>query len=156
MHKLILSLLAICFMTLGSACSRSAETGQFRAVDSSCWRYGDTLSYNIATADSVWHGDIAIVVRHAASYPFSNLWLEIGYPPNDSIKPDTLDIVLADDFGNWLGRGLGLSFQRTDTVVRGVTVTSPADFYVRHIMRSDCLSDIEQIGLIFIPSENLY
>lgn len=156
MHKIFIALFSIYVLCLGACSTNTNETGRFLPVDASCWKYGDTLKYKVESADSVWQGDIAIVVRHAASYPFSNLWVELGYPPQDSLKADTLNIVLADDFGNWYGRGLGLSFQLIDTIARNVELTSPAELSVRHIMRSDCINGIEQIGLIFVPTKNEY
>ena len=57
--------------------------------------------------------------------------------------------MLADDLGNWYGRGLGLSYQYIDTVIRSISLTAPAELSLRHIMRNDKLTDIEQIGIIF-------
>ncbi|MDE6368310.1 MAG: gliding motility lipoprotein GldH [Muribaculaceae bacterium] len=137
------------------SCGQQKECGTFHAVDAYGWLYGDTLRYELAPADSdsVWTGDIAVAIRHAASYPYSNLWMELSFPPSDSITPDTLNIQLADAYGNWLGHGLGLSFQRVDTVLRNITLPTPATLSLRHIMRSDRLTDIEQVGLIFISND---
>lgn len=136
-----------------SACNGSKETGEFHPVDADGWKYGDTLSFNIDAPDSVVCGDLAVVVRHTAAYPYSNIWLEINYPQTDSIESDSINVVLADDFGNWLGRGAGLSFQRADTVVKNITLTMPSAISLRHIMRVDNLTDIEQIGVIFIAKD---
>ena len=151
MHKIISSIIAFVITILTISCTHTDETGQFRAVDSNCWKYGDSLLFRFNAPDSVWQGDIAIVVRHAASYPYSNLLIELGGQIDGDIAVDTFNIMLADDFGNWLGRGSGLSFQRVDTIVRNVSLSAPSDLYVRHIMRADCITDIEQIGLIFSP-----
>ena len=148
-------LIAIAVFLLSSACTGWNEAGEYHPVDVSGWEYGDTLRFNIESADSVMHGDLAVVVRHTASYPYSNIWLEINYPQADSIVSDSINIVLADDYGNWLGRGAGLSFQRVDTVLRDITITTPATVSVRHIMRVDKLSDIEQLGVILTPQDRL-
>lgn len=150
MRKLLDILLVAVVISIAAACS-SDERGDFQAVDASGWAYGDTLSFNLNADDSVRHGDIAIVIRHTAAYPYSNIWLEVNYPTADSIATDTVNIALADNLGNWYGRGLGLSFQRADTVIRNITLTSPAAITLRHIMRTDLLSDIEQVGMIFYP-----
>ncbi|MDE5594718.1 MAG: gliding motility lipoprotein GldH [Muribaculaceae bacterium] len=146
-------LLAMAFFTLLSACSGFKETGEYHPIDAEGWAYGDTVHFNIESPDSVIRGDIAVVVRHTAAYPYSNIWLEINYPQQDKTVSDSVNIVLADDFGNWLGRGAGLSFQRVDTVLRDVTLSTPTDVTLRHIMRVDRLSDIEQLGVVFIPYE---
>lgn len=137
------------------SCGQQKESGKFHAVDASGWLYGDTLQYELVSvdSDSVWTGDIAVAIRHAASYPYSNLWLELSFPPSDSITADTLNVLLADAYGNWLGRGLGLSFQRVDTVLHNITLPIPTTLSLRHIMRSDRITDIEQIGLIFISND---
>ena len=154
MLKFYPTLLTIVFIVLLSSCIHSDEAGVFHPIDSAGWQYGDTLNFRLEETDSLWHGDIAVVVRHSAAYPYNNIWLELSYPPTDSITPDSVNIILADDFGHWLGRGLGLSYQKVDTVIRDLTLSS-ANIGLRHIMRNDKLTDIEQIGIIFKPTGKL-
>ena len=137
------------------SCSRQKEAGDFHAVDADGWFYGDTLRFDLPMngTDSIWHGDIAVAIRHSAAYPYSNLWMELSYPQTDGLHADTLNVLLADLYGNWQGRGLGLSFQKVDTIVHDITLSLPATFSLRHIMRSDKLTDVEQIGLIFISKD---
>lgn len=151
--KNLILLIATAIIGFLSACNGSTETGEFHSVDADGWKYGDTLSFNIEAPDSVICGDIAIVVRHTAAYPYSNIWLELNYPQSDRIVSDSINVVLADNFGNWLGRGAGLSFQRADTIVRNISLTTPSEITLRHIMRVDNLTDIEQIGVIFISKD---
>ncbi len=150
MRKLLTVILAALVLSCG--CKPSDPDGDFTAVNAEGWAYGDTLGFVLQTADSIWSGDIAVAVRHTAAYPYSNVWLEVSYPAGDSVIADTLNIILADEFGNWRGRGLGLSFLQLDTVIHGLTVNTPAPINLRHIMRTDLLTDIEQIGLIYIPA----
>lgn len=152
MNRLLQLVVTLVVMAVAFACSTSDERGCFVAVDPSGWNYGDTLRFDLGTAeDSVVDGRLALVVRHAAGYAYSNLWLEVSYPPSDSLKPDTFNIRLSDSFGNWYGKGLGLSYQLTDTVGRKLKLSAPATLSVRHIMRVDRLEDIEQIGLLILP-----
>ena len=152
MKNLFLAVAAM-FLSAMSACKGTSEAGEFQPIDVDGWKYGDTVTFNIDVPDSAACGDLAVVVRHTAAYPYSNIWLELNYPQNDKITTDTVNIVLADDFGNWLGRGAGLSFQRADTVVRNISLTPPSAVNVRHIMRVDNLTDVEQIGVIFIAKD---
>lgn len=152
MSKLPLWIAALAVMALCYACTSSDEHGSFAAVNVDGWNYGDSLQFVLGEPeDSIIEGNLAIVVRHSASYDYSNLWLEVSYPQTENISPDTFNIRLSDSFGNWYGKGLGLSFQQTDTVGRKLKLTSPATLSVRHIMRTDRLEDIEQIGLFIIP-----
>lgn len=152
MNRNLLSASLLVILTATAACSTRDECGSFAAVDAGGWNYGDSLQFVLnMPEDSVIEGNLAIVVRHSASYDYSNLWLEISYPTVEGLSPDTFNIRLSDSYGNWYGKGLGLSFQQTDTVGRRLKLASPATLSARHIMRVDCLEDIEQIGLYIIP-----
>lgn len=136
-----------------AGCSQSSESGSFAPVDASGWAYGDTLRLVIEPTgeDSTAEGRLAIAVRHTADYAYSNIWLEVSYPPADSLRPDTFNIRLADSYGNRYGKGLGLSYQYCDTTSRRVSLRTPAALSIRHIMRNDLLENIEQIGIVVIP-----
>lgn len=137
-----------------ASCSRRTDYSEYRNIDASGWSYGDTLVYETALADSVQRGDLAVVVRHSDAYAYSNIWLEIDTDSADSIAADTFNVELADIYGNWHGRGLGLSYQCADTVMRGIELRDSSRITVRHIMRVESLPNIEQIGIVFIPEHN--
>lgn len=142
----ILPLLTIC------ACSVSGEQGHFQSVGPDGWLYGDTVSHRIEVADStdtLVCGKIALAVRHTDAYEYSNLWVEVSYLGADTLCRDTFDVRLADEYGRWLGTGIGVGFQKVDTLTGKVAVDPRHPLQVRHIMRNDTLADIEQIGLIF-------
>lgn len=139
--------IAVC---LASGCSRS-ETSGYTSIDPKGWVYGDTVYFQPSDSDSVClrRGDIMVVVRHTNAYQYSNIWLRLDYAGPDTIHTDTVNLRLADDFGTWYGKGLGVSFQCVDTVARDVAVDVSQPIKVTHIMRVDTLADIEQVGLIF-------
>lgn len=153
MHKSLLVLTAAALIMI-SSCTDNSRSGQFHPIDADAWLYGDTLSFTAECNDTVWHGDIAVAIRHTASYPYSNIWLEISYPDLKPIVRDTVNIRLADNLGNWYGHGSGLSFQCVDTVARNLTLPSPVTVNLRHIMRTDRLTDIEQVGIMFQSTDN--
>ncbi len=126
------------------------EQGRFVALPAEGWAYGDTVAFDSLCADSVATGRLAVSVRHTNAYLYSNLWLELTTPQGDSVRRDTINMPLADDFGRWYGRGVGVSFATIDTLPGSYTLLRQRPVYVRHIMRCDTLGDIEQIGLVFI------
>lgn len=136
----------------------------FCALPADGWAYGDTVAFEVRKAAAPSHGRLALVVRHTDSYAYGNLWLEVSYPQRGTVRPDsvaaaadtlvrdTVNVVLADDYGRWLGRSSGVSHIVTDTLSAAYEYSdSLARVYVRHIMRCDRLPDLEQIGVIFIP-----
>ena len=150
-YKAYVALAAVAVMIAVASCVRKIEYSEYRNVDGAGWEYGDTLVYEAALGDSVQRGDLALVVRHSDAYAYSNIWLEIDTDSRDSIAADTFDIELADIYGNWHGRGLGLSYQCVDTVLRGIELRDSSRITVRHIMRLETLPNIEQVGVVFIP-----
>lgn len=138
-------------MCLG-ACSPGHNTySDFRNLPKEGWAYNDTIMFIPSITDSVAQGDLSIALRHNNNYHYSNLWVEINYPLNDStIKSDTINITLADIYGKWHGKGIGPSFQIEKMVSENLNINKGDYFSIRHIMRVDTLLDIEQIGLFFI------
>lgn len=126
---------------------------EYRNLPSEGWRYGDTLVFTPVHPDSLCRGRIVIGVRHGNDYPYSALWLETVTEEGGRRLTDTLEIRLADRFGSWQGRGIGASFQMADTVGRSFVHRSGSKVRVRHIMRTDTLNGLSQVGVFFIEQK---
>lgn len=116
------------------------------------WKYGDTLKFTPVHPDSVCAGKLVVGIRHGNDFPYTSLWLETTVGDGGHEKTDTLAIPLADSFGRWSGRGIGASFQTTDTVGGTFLHVSGSEVKVRHIMRADTLRGVEQVGIFFVPA----
>ncbi len=141
-----------------AGCSRPTPPGEaagFHSIPASGWAYGDTLEFEPTPeqAAAAGTGRIAIAVRHTNGYLYSNLWLELAtpVPGTDSMRLDTVNIPLADVYGKWYGRGVGVSYVAVDTLAGTYGYDSARPARLRHIMRVDTLPDVEQIGLILFP-----
>lgn len=155
-HKLRYSLPWAALLLLCGACSYNPnDYSCFSNIDSSHgWRYGQCFVYMPEIDDSIARGQLQILVRHSNDYPYSNLWVELqSWQSADSGRLhavcDTFCIELADIYGNWLGKGLGASFQKTDTVYADFELANGSPLKLRHIMRPERVTGIEQTGLIF-------
>lgn len=157
MSRKIYAFAAILTLCLGACAPGHNNYSHFFTLPANGWAYSDTLTFLPSMDDSVATGNVAIAVRHSAVYPYANLWLEISSDGDPlagmSQICDTVNIRLCDRTGRWLGRGMGVSFQISDTLHRHYTLADSVPLYVRHIMRVDTLYDIEQIGLIFVPDK---
>ncbi|MBD5276340.1 MAG: gliding motility lipoprotein GldH [Bacteroides sp.] len=152
MRPLLLAIAAAIACTFLAGCGRDGDSrvvfSAFRSVSPGGWRFTDTLCIpmHLMTDTAAVRGDVAVTVRHSVEYPYSNLWLELLLPADTAAA----NVELADVFGSWHGSGMGLTYERTDTVLRGV-VLSPADtIRIHHLMRVDTVPGIEQIGIFFI------
>ncbi len=151
MKRLLPALILGAAAALAGCSQPEGSYAAFSALPGSSWPYPDTLLIEPSLPDSVAVGRLAVAVRHTNGYEYRNLWLEISTPMLDTLVTDTVNIGLADDYGRWYGRGIGVSYVTTDTLPGSYCLTRGSAVRVRHIMRVDTLRDIEQIGLIFIP-----
>jgi gliding motility-associated lipoprotein GldH len=147
--------LAATALIAAAACSRHAnDFSQFGNIDPEGWRYTTSYVFTPEIEDSLTHGTLSLAVRHSNDYPYRNLYLEVSYWQADScLKTDTVNVQLADIYGNWLGGGLGTSFQKADTLCSNFPMLNHSVIKVRHVMRPDVVTGVEQIGLMFYQHE---
>lgn len=128
----------------------------FAGIDTDGWLYTSPCIFNVDTLrDSMASdGKMLVTVRHSKDFSYANVWLELAYSEADStLRRDTLNITLADAFGRWQGRGLGLAMEVTDTLESPYTISRGGKLSLRHIMRLDTLEGIERVGVVFIPAQ---
>ncbi len=145
----IASAIAIVALALTACVKYQPAHSEWQTISAGGWPYGDTLRFNADRADSAAVSGVALAVRHTDSYAYSNLWLEVAYTHADSTVADTFNLVLADEFGRWHGKGSGVTFQFTDTVALSRRPDTASVIVVRHIMRVDTLQGIEQVGIAY-------
>lgn len=141
--------LAVILALLLWACGdRHREYAGFTELPAEGWAYGDTLVFYPEVADSIAVGALSVTVGHNTRYRWSNLWLEVSYPAGKGVVRDTLEMVLADDYGHWLGTGAS-SYLLTQALPKRHRISRGTPVAVRHVMRTDTLRDIERVGLSF-------
>jgi gliding motility-associated lipoprotein GldH len=151
---LAVGLLAVLTMALCSSCSApSNDYAEYINLPQEGWKYGDTLRFTPVHPDSICRGRLVVGIRHENDFPYTSLWLETTLEDGGKRRVDTLEIPLADDFGSWTGRGIGASFQATDTLPGSFLHRSGAKVKIRQIMRCDTLTGISQVGIFFVPTK---
>ena len=120
------------------------------------WLYSEPVTMSVDTLrDSIARDGILLLsLRHTDGYEYSNLWLELSYINEDTtVVADTLNLILADNYGRWNGHGSGPSLQITDTVSKSFTLRRGMELKLRHIMRLDTLANIERVGIVYITKD---
>lgn len=141
---------AMCAATVCAGCSPAGNSfSSYEFLPQDGWRYGDIIEFRPEMADSTATGVLTLSLRHTNDYAYSNLWLEVSVRDSSQQFTDTINVVMADRLGRWLGRGIGTDFQSTDTIAQRIRMNRGTEIKVRHIMRVDNLTDVEQIGIAF-------
>ena len=147
-----LPVMTVILMTVMLACSpdpnRYSSYHDISLADG--WAYTDTLNYIPVHTDSVTTGEYWICVRHSNNYPYANLWLEMTYDDAAGLHhTDTVNMTLADTYGNWQGQRLGLHYQHKVKVTERVGHVIGTPVRLRHIMRVDTMREIDLVGVEF-------
>jgi len=149
---LIVVLLAgFCFFC--SSCGDSSHYERYHPIEDRYWDKEQEYFFTFDVTDISRPYDISIEVRNNNLYPYQNLWLFCTEEtPSGEQKKDTVECILADDYGKWLGKGISL-FQ-SSTPLHAQYKFREAGTYTfsfRQGMRNDQLPGIQAVGLRVIP-----
>lgn len=148
----ILAAIAILWVAVASCSDGKRDYSRWTDLPACGWAYGDTIS--LLPVDTTLHDNDSLVRRplrlglaHSNSYPYSNLWLEVTYHGGVGSYRDTLNVVLADVYGRWLGSGFGANYQHEIVLNPRADIDVTRLVTVRHIMRVDTLRGLDRIGV---------
>ena len=97
--------IAILFL---SSCGKNVLLSKYEKLPEDGWETKNKLSFEVDVQDKSAYHNVYLTVRHADSYPFSNLFVFLTTKyPNGKISIDTLECILADQKGQWKGDGAG-------------------------------------------------
>ena len=84
------------------SCNNNIVFEDYSAFKNQTWNADSSVVFNYFIADTICENQIVIKVRHTTDYEFQNLFLFIK-----AEKTDTLELLLANKEGKWLGKGVG-------------------------------------------------
>ena len=146
LSKLFLSLL---FATVVISCDSNKLYEENLPVDDDGWHYDDIKSFQFDITDTLSPLNLYINVRTSTDYAFSNLfmYLHSDYPNGYSDK-DTLEFILAEPSGKWLGESSGTVVENKIMIFKGGRFTTPGtyEFRLEHAMRQKVLPEILDVG----------
>ena len=84
------------------SCNNNIVFEDYSAFKNQTWNADSGAVFNYFITDTICKNEIVIKVRHTTDYEFQNLFLFIT-----AEKTDTLELLLANKEGKWLGKGIG-------------------------------------------------
>lgn len=107
------------------------------------------VTFTVPIEDTINHYNVYINIRNADDFDYGNLYLFIDITaPNNATERDTINCILADNNGKWLGQGLGdiwdnkILFKYNTRFRKG-----DYTFKLTQAMRVDKLPQIMDVGL---------
>lgn len=145
----ILPILLIGMLAL-IGCQQTTVYSKFHSIPINGWHQDSILNYEVNVPDSTLNYEILILIRHTTQYPYQNLWLFVDeYTDSLLLHRDTVEAMMADDFGRWYGKGINqceLPLRYT-TAYRFVQKNNNR-ITIQQGMRTPALTGITDVGLI--------
>ncbi len=146
--KILIPLLLVAMLFL-AACNRTTLFTQ--AVNfHDLWPKDKAAKFVVPVKDTLSPFNFYINIRHTGKYRYSNLYLFMQTRfPNGTYTRDTLEIILANVQGKWLGKGWGEI--KEDRILLKPKLRFPMsgdyEFLIWQAMRIDTLKAIRSVGI---------
>ncbi len=138
------------FVFLFSGCGNEAFYEEFSIVEQGKWDMNDIREFRFHISDISASYNLIYTIRNTTDYPYSNLYLFAAmYFPDHKIVRDTIECLVADKYGNWLGKGFG-KFRENRFLVKEMFIFPDTGNYlltVEQAMRDTILPGITDVGL---------
>lgn len=144
-------------LTLLVGCGRKEIFNSFVSIPQTGWNQDSLAVFriNVSNVDQAY--DIFMQIRNDSRYPNSNLWLFIDVvSPDGHLQRDTIECMLADVNGRWLGSGWGSLYTLKWPYRLQTRFAQPGTytFRVNHGMRQEDIEGIKNLGMLVLKSRN--
>ena len=133
-----------------TACDPDRVFDNTVAVEGPGWNRDSVFHYSVEITDTLQLNNFYISIRNNTDYPYSNIYLFVTTTfPNGHSTTDTIECILADKDGRWLGKGSG--HIKDNLIMLQPNLRFPLagnyHFYLEQAMRDTVLVGIEDVGL---------
>ena len=139
------------------SCNTKTVFDQSVQLPSKGWYKNDAVSFNVNISDSLTNYIFGLNIRNTTDYRYSNLYIFlITEFPNGNISQDTIECILANKEGKWIGKGWGNIKENQIILKSGIRfpLAGNYNFIIHQAMRVDTLTGISDMGLNIVKEDN--
>jgi gliding motility-associated lipoprotein GldH len=126
-------------------------------VSETAWNVNDKFKADIVVEDTSSSYNFYINIRNTTDYKNSNFFLFIKTKfPNGQQAIDTLECLITDGEGKWLGKGNG-KIKDSKILLKHAAIfpmKGSYQFEIEHAMRDETISGIKSVGLRIEKNKN--
>lgn len=151
MNRICSFLLAMLAVFVVSCTGGNVVYDEYVSLAKANWDKDSLAVFRTDIQDSTSLYDVFVQVRNDNDYAFANLWLFVDIvSPDGRMRRDTLECILANPDGSWLGGGWGSLYSMRCPYMSAVKFSRPGAYTFRFTqgMRKDQLVGIHDIGLL--------
>jgi gliding motility-associated lipoprotein GldH len=144
------SLLAILLMLGLISCNDNLIYTDVAEMPDSEWNLFNNPDFGFPVSDTTKSTNIFFTIRTGSQYPYRNIFLFVTTKaPDGKSVTDTLEYEIADEKGNWFGKGFGDINELKLPYRQNVFFPMKGTYHViiRHGMRTQDLKGVYDIGL---------
>jgi len=138
------------FILIICSCDSKRVFEENKAIPNSKWNRNNIITFNVNVTDVNLRNNVYLNIRHNGLYSNRNIYLFIDIvSPNGKQIRDTVNCILADEKGKWLGSGLGDIYNNQLLYKSNVSFPNKGNykFKIEQAMRTETLENIEDIGV---------
>lgn len=149
-------LASVCLCLVLFSCDDNVIYHESFPIQPGNWKADAPAHFAFFVQDTVSGHDLMFNIRNDNSYPYKNLYLFVQTElPNGRLTVDTLECLLADERGQWFGKGLGNRYDNRFRykVSTRFPVAGNYNLSVFQAMRDSNLQGITDVGLVIRKSD---
>jgi gliding motility-associated lipoprotein GldH len=121
-----------------------------KKINKGVWNQKDIVKFNVEISDTISLHNFYINIRNSGNYTYSNIFLFINtiFPDGKKVR-DTVECMLANPDGQWLGKGLSDIKYNRILLKKGIKFLQKGNysFEFEQGMRKENLLGIVDIGI---------
>lgn len=142
-------IIAFCIFLL-SSCDNKRYFEEYTEIPGQEWNRNNILKYNVKITDTKMPLNIFLNIRNSGKYNYSNIYVFLKTKsPGNIVRIDTVQCVIADDNGRWLGKGIGDLWDNQILLRKNVVFPDTGNyvFEIEQAMRDEVLDHISDVGI---------
>ena len=143
-------LVSLCFTALTLVGCQSVMYQNSEQLPNKNWEANRNISFDVEVNDTMKAYDFYIDLRNESSYAYANIFMFVNTTfPSGKTARDTVECILADKSGRWLGSGLGDILDNHILFKENVRFpdTGLYSFEFEQGMREDALAGVTDLGI---------
>lgn len=132
------------------SCDSRRVYDEYKAISDLGWGKDDVKNFEFEISDTNVFYNVIVNVRNSSEYSYKNLYLFIEMTsPSNKFFIDTVEVMLADNQGKWLGSGIGNIWQNKINLIEHVKLLELGKYGVKvsQGMRQDTLKALSDVGI---------
>jgi gliding motility-associated lipoprotein GldH len=148
--------LLLLFLAVLASCGTNFVINESKSVTHP-WKSTQTVDFEFEIQDTLASYSFFINIRNTIDYNYSNIYFFINTTfPNGQSSRDTVECIIANVRGKWLGKGMG-NLKESSHLIREKLYFPSTGIYkmqIEQAMREDALTGIEDVGIKIIKEIN--